>query len=144
MSSSLAAHEHSVIETMIKLNHSIREIARFLKRSPATITYELNRIKPYDAQQAHHLAQCNQHQHGRHSSLTPEISAFLNHKIGILKWSPETAAHVLGIAFKTIYNWIHHGLLKIKIYDLPDKGIRHKRESDGRRRVFAYGHSTSK
>ncbi len=49
MSSSLSSHERSVIETMTKLNHSIREIARFLKRFPATITYELNRIKPYDA-----------------------------------------------------------------------------------------------
>ncbi|WP_367367698.1 helix-turn-helix domain-containing protein [Leuconostoc pseudomesenteroides] len=47
ISSSLSAHERSVIETMIQLNHSIREIARFLKRSSATITYELNRIKPY-------------------------------------------------------------------------------------------------
>ncbi|MCT4379059.1 helix-turn-helix domain-containing protein, partial [Leuconostoc falkenbergense] len=91
MSSSLSSHERSVIETMIKLNHSIREIARFLKRSPATIAYELNRIHPYNAQQAHHLAQCSRHKHGRHPTLTPEISAFLNHHIGILKWSPETA-----------------------------------------------------
>ena len=76
MSSSLSAHERSVIETMIKLNHSIRAIARFLKRSPATITYESNRINPYTAQQAHHLAKCNQHKHCRHPSLTPEMSAF--------------------------------------------------------------------
>lgn len=129
---------------MIKLNYSTREIARFLKRSPATITYELNRIHRYKAQQAHYLTQCNQHKHGRHPSLTPEISAFLNHHIGILKWSPETAAHVLCIAFKNIYNWIHHGLLKIKVSDLPDKGIRHKRQSDGRRRVFAHGLSIEK
>lgn len=37
MSSSLSSHKRSVIETMLKLNHSIREIARFLNRSPATI-----------------------------------------------------------------------------------------------------------
>ena len=123
MSSSLFVYERSVIETMIKLKHSIREIASFLKRSPAIITYELNRINPYNAQQAHHLAQCNQHKHGRHPSLTAEISAFLNHHIGILKWSPKTTARVLGIAFKTIYNWIHHGLLKIKVSDLPDKEV---------------------
>ncbi len=30
MSFSLSAHERSVIETMIKRNHAIREIARFL------------------------------------------------------------------------------------------------------------------
>lgn len=45
MSSSLSAHERSVIETMIKLNNSTREVARFLKRSPATISYELSRVK---------------------------------------------------------------------------------------------------
>jgi transposase, IS30 family len=73
MSSSLSVYKRSVIETMIKLNHSIREIARFLKRSPATITYDLNRIHPYNAQQAHHLAQCNRHKNVRHPSLTPEI-----------------------------------------------------------------------
>ena len=61
-----------------------------------------------------------------------------------MKWSPETAAHVLGIVFKTIYNWIHHGLLKIKVSDLPDKGIRRKRQSDVRRRVFAHGRSIEK
>ncbi|WP_349584936.1 helix-turn-helix domain-containing protein [Leuconostoc citreum] len=49
MSSSLSSHERSVIETMIKLNHAIREIDRFLNRSPATITYELNGIGPYNA-----------------------------------------------------------------------------------------------
>lgn len=147
MSSTLSAHERSVIETMIKLNHSIRKIARFLKHPPKTIIYELNRIHPDNAQQTHHLAQCNQHKHGRHPSLTPEISAFLNHHIGILKWSPKTpeaAAHVLGIAFKTIYNWIHHGLLKIKVSDLPDKGIRGKRQCDRRRRVFVHGRSIEK
>jgi len=104
MSSSLSSHERSVIETMIKHNHLIREIARFLNRSPATIAYELNRIKPYNAKLAHILAKQNKHKHGRLPSLTPEISIFLNYHIGILKWSPETAAHVLGIAFKTSYN----------------------------------------
>lgn len=64
---------------------------------------------------AHTLAKQNEQKHGRFSCLTPEISAFLNYHIGILKWSPETAAHVLGLAFKTIYNWINHGLLKVKV-----------------------------
>ncbi|TOY71193.1 IS30 family transposase, partial [Leuconostoc citreum] len=129
---------------MIKLNHSIREIARFLNRSPATIAYELKRITPYNATIADTLAKQNKHKHGRCSSLTPELSAFLNYHIGILKWSPETAAHVLGIAFKTIYNWINHGLLKIKVSDLPDKGIRRQRQFDGRRHVFAHGRSIEK
>lgn len=74
----------------------------------------------------------------------PEVSVFLNYHIGILKSSPETAAHVLGIAFKTFYNWINHGLLKIKLTDLPDKGFRRKRQSDNRRRVFSHGRSIEK
>ncbi|WP_349534022.1 helix-turn-helix domain-containing protein [Leuconostoc citreum] len=49
MFSSLSSHERSVIETIIKLNHSIRDITRFLNRSPATIAYELKRITPYNA-----------------------------------------------------------------------------------------------
>lgn len=82
MSSSLSTHKRSVIETMIKLNYAIREIARFLKCSPATINYKLNQIKPYK---------------------------------------------------------IHHGLLKVKVSDLPDKGIQRKHQSDGCRRVFSHG-----
>lgn len=35
------------------------------------------------------------HLRGRHHTLTPAIAVFLNDHIGILKWSPETAAHVL-------------------------------------------------
>ncbi|MBZ1534432.1 IS30 family transposase, partial [Leuconostoc mesenteroides] len=53
----------------------------------------------------------------------------------------ETAAHVLDIPFKNIYNWINHGLLKVKYSDLPDKGIRQKRQADGRRQVFVHGRS---
>ncbi|WP_267667038.1 hypothetical protein [Leuconostoc gelidum] len=44
MSSSLSSHEHPVIETIIKLNHSTREIVRSLNRLLATITYELSWI----------------------------------------------------------------------------------------------------
>ena len=35
-------------------------------------------------------------------------------------------------------------MLKVKLSDLPDKGIRRKRQSDGRRRVFAHGRSIEK
>lgn len=98
---------------MTKLNHSISKIARFLNRSPAAVTYELN----HNALVAHALAKKNRHNHGRCSSLTPKVSDFLNYHIGILKWSPETADRLLGIASKTIYNLIHHGLLKVKVSD---------------------------
>ena len=58
-----------------------------------------------------------------------------------MKWSPETATHVLRLTFKTINNWINNGLLKLNLSELPDKGIRQKCQSDVRREVFVYGHS---
>ncbi|MBZ1514239.1 IS30 family transposase, partial [Leuconostoc mesenteroides] len=46
--------------------------------------------------------------------------------------------HVLGLPFKTIYNWLNAGRLKLSLADLPDKGIRQKRQSDGRRQTFGH------
>ena len=39
-------------------------------------------------------------------------------------------AHVVKIAYKTIYNWIDQGLLDINVTDLPDHGIRRKRSKE--------------
>ncbi len=36
-------------------------------------------------------------------------------------------AHVVRIAYKTIYNWIDQGVLDIGVADLPDHGIRRRR-----------------
>ena len=69
------------------------------------------------------MALKKRHLRGRHDTLTPAIAVFLNHHIGILKWSPETTTHVLGLPFKTIYNWLNAGRLKLSLADLPDKGI---------------------
>ena len=48
-------------------------------------------------------------------------------KIKVQKWSPEQVAHVVGIAYKTVYNWIDHGWLDVQLPDLPDHGIRRHR-----------------
>ncbi|MEX0380704.1 IS30 family transposase [Leuconostoc sp. MS02] len=141
MSSILSSHERSVIQTLLEVHYSIRAIARFLKRSPTTIAYEIKRVSPYNAEIAKHLAKENRQRRGRRNCLTPEIAAFLNQHLGVYKWSPETAAHELGIAFKTIYNWIDDGLLSVGLSDLPDQGTRRKRSHDGRHRVFAHGRS---
>jgi hypothetical protein len=45
---------------------------------------------------------------------------------------PETVAHFLGIALKNIYNWIKHDFLRIKLSDLPDKGVRQQSKNNGR------------
>ena len=46
-----------------------------------------------------------------------------------------------GYYHNTIYNWLNAGRLKLSLADLPDKGIRQKRQSDGRRQVFGHGRS---
>lgn len=138
---SLSSQERTVIQTLLELNYSVRAIARFIKRSPSTVSIEIHQVTPYKAEIAHALALKKRHLRGRHDTLTPAIAVFLNHHIGILKWSPETAAHVLGLPFKTIYNWLNAGRLKLSLADLPDKGIRQKRQSDGRRQVFVHGRS---
>ncbi|CUW17823.1 Mobile element protein [Leuconostoc gelidum subsp. gasicomitatum] len=139
--SSLSSDERTVIQTLLQLNFSIRAIARFLNRSPATVSVEIRQVTPYNAEQAHQLALAKRHIRERQMTLTTDIAIFLNQQIGVLKWSPETAAHILGLPFKTIYNWINNGLLKVKLSDLPDKGIRQKRQSDGRRQVFVHSRS---
>lgn len=137
--SSLSSDERTVIQTLLELHFSIRAIAKFLNRSPATISVEIRQLTPYNAKQAHQLVLAKRHMRGRHTTLTADIAFFLNQHIFVLKWSPETAAHILGLPFKNIYNWINHGLLKVKCTDLPDKGIRQKRQADGRRQVFVHG-----
>ena len=47
-------------------------------------------------------------------------------------------AHVVRIAYKTIYNWIDQGLLDINVTDLPDHGIRRKRAKETRG-TFSHG-----
>ena len=41
-------------------------------------------------------------------------------------------AHVVRIAYKTIYNWIDQGVLDIGVADLPDHGIRRRRAKETR------------
>lgn len=64
----------------------------------------------------------------------------IEEKIKIQKWSIEQVAHVVRIAYKTIYNWIDQGLLDINVTDLPDHGIRRKRAKETRG-SFSHGRS---
>ena len=49
-------------------------------------------------------------------------------------------AHVVRIAYKTIYNWIDQGVLDIGVADLPDHGIRRRRAKETRG-TFSHGRS---
>lgn len=129
---SSSSQELTVIETFLGLNYSVRAIVRFINRSSSTVSVEIHQVTPYKNDAANKLALNKRHLRGRHHTLTIDVAIFLNHHIVILKWSPETAAHVLGLPFKTIYNRINNGLLKMTVADLPDKSIHQKRQFDCR------------
>ena len=38
---SLSSQERTVIQTLLELNYSVRAIARFIKRSPSTVSMEI-------------------------------------------------------------------------------------------------------
>ena len=78
----LSPQERTVIQPLLELNYSVRAIARFIKRSPSTVSIEINQVTPYKAEIAHALALKKHHLCGRHDTLTPAIAVFLNHHIG--------------------------------------------------------------
>ncbi|CAK1227234.1 IS30 family (Tra8) [Fructobacillus tropaeoli] len=53
---SLSSQERTVIQTLLELNYSVRAIARFIDRSPATVSVEIHQVTPYKADIAHALA----------------------------------------------------------------------------------------
>ncbi|ORI77642.1 IS30 family transposase, partial [Leuconostoc mesenteroides] len=57
----------------------------------------IHQVTPYKAEIAHALALKKRHLRGRHDTLTPAIAVFLNHRIGILKWSPVLIRFFQGI-----------------------------------------------
>ncbi len=77
---------------------------------------------------------------GRKTILTTNLKRLIEEKIKIQKWSIEQVAHVVRIAYKTIYNWIDQGLLNINVTDLPNHGIRRKRAKETRG-TFSHGRS---
>ena len=109
----LSFSDRVVIETLHNEKHSLQYIADFEKK----VT-----------------------QRGRKSSLTTNLKRLIEEKIKVQKWSAEQAAHVVGIAYKSIYNWIDQGLLDLRLKNLPDHGIRRHRAKE-KRGTFSHGRS---
>ena len=82
MSSSLS-QERTVIQTLLELNYSVRSIARFINRPPATVSVEIRQVTPYKADTAHALALKKHLLRVRHHTLTALITVFMNEHIGI-------------------------------------------------------------
>lgn len=49
-----------------------------------------------------------------------------------LSWSPEVIAHELKLATKSIYNWLYQGKFEFSLSDLPEHGLRQRRNLDQR------------
>ena len=98
----LSFQNRVVIETLHNEGRSLRYIANYLGFSKATIFNELHRLNSeYRAE----LAQTDfVSQRGRKSSFTKNLKHLIEEKIQVQKWSPEQVAHVVGIAYKTVYN----------------------------------------
>ncbi|WP_432376089.1 IS30 family transposase [Lactiplantibacillus pentosus] len=137
----LSFQNRVVIETLHNEGRSLRYIANYLGFSKTTIFNELHRLNSeYQAGLAQTDFERKVSQRGRKSSLTKNLKHLIEEKIQVQKWSPEQVAHVVGIAYKTVYNWIDQGWLDIQLPDLPDHGIRHHRAKE-KRGTFNHGRS---
>lgn len=129
MGTTILSFQHRVvIETLHNEGRSLRYIANYLGFSKTTIFNELHRLNSeYQAELAQTDFEQKVSQRGRKSSLTKNLKHLVEEKIQVQKWSPEQVAHVVGIAYKTVYNWIDQKWLDVQLSDLPDHGIRRHR-----------------
>ena len=96
-----------VIETLHNEGRSLRYIANYLGFSKTTIFNKLHRLNSeYQAGLAQTDFERMVSHRGRKSSLTKNLKHLIEEKIQVQKWSPEQVAHVVGVAYKTVYNWI--------------------------------------
>ncbi|RXS59897.1 hypothetical protein ETB93_15295 [Lactiplantibacillus plantarum] len=124
----LSFEDRVVIETLHHEKHSLQYIADYLGFSKTTIFNEVHRLAgEYHAVKAQTDHEVKLSHRGRKTILTTNLKRLIEEKIKIQKWSIEQVAHVVRIAYKTIYNWIDQGLLDINVTDLPNHGIRRKR-----------------
>lgn len=141
----ITIEERACIKKMKSEGSSLREIAKYLERSPSTISREIKRNKgqngvyhPVTAQRLYYERKDNC---GRKISLNYEIQRYINNGID-KNWSPEQIYFRSKIdvpdlnipSFSTIYKWIHLGLIaKGDMTKLRRKG-RFKRPQERRGR----------
>ena len=90
--SSITYFERIKIETFCELGLSNIQMGVRLNRSPSTISYELSRCQPYQAELAQTDAEYKRSQCGRKTKLSDELKQkILNHLR--LSWSPGMIAH---------------------------------------------------
>ena len=129
--SSITYSERIKIETFCELGLSNIQMSVRLNRSPSTISYELSRCQPYQAELAQTDAEYKRSRCGRKTKLSDELKQkILNHLR--LSWSPGMIAHEFKLATKSIYNWLNQGRIGFSLNDLPEHGVRQRRNVDQR------------
>ena len=121
----LSLFERERIQTLTAQGHGVREIARWLERSPSTVSRELGRARSrvdYDAGVAHQHAWQQAKRHRRSKlALDVWLHAFVQDKFE-LEWSPEQISGYLTVnhrghevSVETIYQGLylpHRGALR--------------------------------
>ena len=127
--SSITYSERIKIETFCELGLTNTQMAERLKRSSSTISYELSRCQPYQAELTQANAEYKRSHCGRKTKLNAKLKqTILNHLR--LRWSPEVIAHELKLATKSIYNWLYQGKIEFSLSELPEHGLRQRHNLD--------------
>lgn len=116
MSYILTLSDRTVIQTLLKVGYSQKQIAEEVGVAPSTINYELKRYPKgyYDADQAQEDYEKKLTHRGRKTLLTEHLREFVRGIILEQRWSFEVIAHILQMPFKTLYNWLDKGWLDIR------------------------------
>ncbi|WP_076811647.1 helix-turn-helix domain-containing protein [Limosilactobacillus fermentum] len=104
MSHILTLSDRTVIQTLLKVGYSQKQIAEEVGVAPSTINYELKRCPKgyYDADQAQEDCEKKLTHRGRKTLLTEHLREFVRGIILEQRWSFEVIAHILQMPFKTL------------------------------------------
>ena len=94
----------------------------------ATISYKLNRVKPYDPELDQQDVGRKRRNCGRNSMLTAALTTLIINHLR-LTWSLETIATAYNLSTASIYNWLNRGWLPFKLTDLPNRNVHQHRVS---------------
>lgn len=122
----LTIEERSKIEILYQEGYKINHIAQLIGRHRSTIYRELKRCptEQYKAQDTQEAANQRARHKGRKPKHTSKLLEDIQDKLE-RTWSPE---QIIGrdyegkLSFKSIYNWIYQGILKVSLDVLRHKG----------------------
>lgn len=128
--STLSRFQRGALAQMVNEGNKTYQImADALGVAKATISYELDRVKPYDPELARQDTDRKRRNCGRYSILTAVLTTLITNHLQ-LTWSLETIAANYNLNTTSIYNWINHGWLPFKLTDLLNRSVRQHRVNE--------------